>query len=370
MAAASLLICCCAASWQSPTQDDPVDRRWLDRLDRQDRSYLETLIGYAPPAFTADLEWIGGEPTNWQDLRGRVVVIQSWTSKTAAGRQAPRRTERSLQDLDEADIQLISLHIPDGAETAGTFLKRRPMDHPVIIDRSGVFCDELGIYKRPANVVVDRNGTVRYVGLNDRGLKSAVDKLNKEQHDPGAEPVQREPSAAPVEDSVDFPPIEGTVGPAADFRGRQAPTFYVEQWLTPNPLTRDKVVVIDFWATWCGPCVAAIPHMNQLADAYSDHVAFVGLSDEQAPKFQTGLQKRNLNRDSFRYALALDPSGKMKKALQIRGIPHVIVVSSDGVVRWQGHPTRLNAQLLQQVVDANGIASNGNRDGRNRWTGS
>ncbi|MFQ5447893.1 MAG: SdrD B-like domain-containing protein, partial [Saprospiraceae bacterium] len=73
-------------------------------------------------------------------------------------------------------------------------------------------------------------------------------------------------------------------------------TNIVAKTITPNPLTRDKVTVIDFWATWCGPCVAAIPHMNELADAFSDHVAFVGLSDELAPKFQTGLQKRNLDR--------------------------------------------------------------------------
>ena len=53
---------------------------------------------------------------------------------------------------------------------------------------------------------------------------------------------------------------------------------------------RGQVVVLEFWATWCGPCVAEIPHLNQLADAFAGKVQFIAIDDETSAmvrKFMT-----------------------------------------------------------------------------------
>jgi thiol-disulfide isomerase/thioredoxin len=170
------------------------------------------------------------------------------------------------------------------------------------------------------------------------------------------------------------------VSGAADLRGERAPDFFVQKWITDQPDAQDKPVVIDFWATWCPPCIASIPHMNELATKFGERAVFVGISDEKEDKFEEGLKKKKLKVEGFKYSLAIDPTSKMAAAVKIRGIPHVMVVSSDWVVRWQGHPQSLNAMVLERIFKADealrassaGDAgkSKGATVNRNRWTKS
>src|SRR4051812_42115492 len=55
-----------------------------------------------------------------------------------------------------------------------------------------------------------------------------------------------------------------------DFRGLRAPAFTVQKWLTTEPKRKDKVVLIDFWATWCPPCRALIPELNDFQTEFKD----------------------------------------------------------------------------------------------------
>jgi thiol-disulfide isomerase/thioredoxin len=339
---------------------------WQEKLNRQDRAALDAAIGFAPPEFNPSLRWIGSAPLTWPSLRGKVVVIQSWTSGTSAARREPQLLRKALGEVNEADVQLIALHTPDNADKAEVFLERQPAEVPVVIDPTGEFCDALGIFKRPVNVVIDRNGTVRFAGLHPAGVKEAVTMLLGERADPGAKPLQR--TSADAADSSGFPAISGDVRSAADKRGQRAPDFFVEQWINErpdDPRKNGQVLVLDFWATWCGPCVASIPHMNELADRFRGKVVCVGISDEKPDEFEDGILKRKLKLDSFKYHLALDPKATMKSFFGVRGIPNIAVISSDWTVRWQGHPQQLTVATLEQIVKANDalVAGKGDKSG-------
>ena len=348
------------------------EAKWRLRLPAEDRSAVDLNLGHALPRFKDDIVWVGTSPFGAEGTpEDRVVIVQSWTHGNSRGRTIPRKLETALKPIGGSDeLVVVLLHTPEDADEANRFLERNGSRYPVAIDPSGGTCDAMGVYRRPVNLVVDRQGVIRYAGLHDRGLVQAVEKLLAESHDPEVEATPHPADAVPDSTPTgEFPAITGTIGAARDLRGEPAPTFAVEQWLTPEPSAQGKVAVIDFWATWCGPCIRSIPHMNQLADQFRDRVEFVGISNESLTDFNRGLSKRNLTPRSFRYSLALDTQGRMMSAFGVRGIPHVAVISSDWVVRWQGMPSGLTSDVLGRIVDANGGSGVANTGGPPaRWS--
>lgn len=351
-----------------PTADPPaskMDNSWAARLPKDDRQSLDLTLGYEAPEIPEDIEWIGKNPGTLEELRGKVVLLQTFTTRNTLGRNTPKKLFRTLKPLEEnPDFVVVLLHTPEGANKAERYCERVKMPYPVALDTNGQFCDQIGAFKRPVNVLIGRSGEIKYAGLNEKGILAAGNQLLKETYDPTMTPT---PRPEPEIQTEGFPRFTNALASSADLRGKQAPPFYVNTWITQRPDGANKVAVIDFWATWCGPCVKAIPHMNDLQSEFKNDVVCIGISDEQPQAFQTGLQNRSLGPANMHYALALDPSGQMKKSFAIRGIPHVAVISSDWVVRWQGHPSSLSSDVLGSIVKANkGML---NRKGNNAGPG-
>ena len=126
--------------------------------------------------------------------------------------------------------------------------------------------------------------------------------------------------------------------------GQEAPKLVVEKWLTAEPDTKDKFVLIDFWATWCGPCRKAIPELSKFQKQFADKLVVIGISDETEEKV------RGMTSPAMEYASAIDLQGRMKKQLEVKGIPHVIVVDPKGIVRWEGFPLLGGHELTEEVL--------------------
>ncbi|MEM7227496.1 MAG: TlpA disulfide reductase family protein [Planctomycetota bacterium] len=346
---------------------DVDQRRWLQRMDDMDRACLNQAVGFAAPAIhDLDMDRSGpalpDDAESLMDLRGKVIVLQAWTNRTSAGRAAIVKAEKTINAMEREDIVLIGIHTPDGMDKAERFLERRKNKTTQYLDRNGAYSDAMGVYETPGNLIVDRQGNVRFAGIRTASLDDAIQVLLDEPFDPETEPTPRpEPE---VVETVGFPTFENPVRTANDLRGQPSPKFSVQRWITNRPNMSGKVVIIDFWATWCGPCRVAIPHMNELARAFPEDVAIVGLSSESLGDFQNGCQRHNLNENTFAYSIAIDPGRTMAGAVGVRAIPHVMVVSSDGIVRYQGSPSGLNEQILGQIVAAN---KSGGQSPGNRW---
>jgi len=132
---------------------------------------------------------------------------------------------------------------------------------------------------------------------------------------------------------------------AKSFYHQKAPEIVVEKWLSEQPDLKGKFVMIDFWATWCGPCKRAIPEVSRWAKKYSNQMVVIGLSDEPEAKVLA------MKSPVMEYYSAIDTKKRMKSTLQITGIPHVVVIDPQGIVRWQGFPFLGGFELTDAVLE-------------------
>ena len=129
----------------------------------------------------------------------------------------------------------------------------------------------------------------------------------------------------------------------------QAPQNAVASW----DAFKGKVVVVEFWATWCGPCVQQIPHMNELVDKFQGKpVQFLSVTDEDEATVQAFLKKRPM-----KAWIALDTDQSMYDAYQVFSIPYLALVDAKGQVAAILHPAELTAARIENVLAGKPAAS-------------
>jgi peroxiredoxin len=111
---------------------------------------------------------------------------------------------------------------------------------------------------------------------------------------------------------------------------------------------RGKVVVVNFWATWCPPCLKEMPDLEALYKRFENQgLVILAISDEELSKVQPFIAQRNVT-----YPVLLDPGRKVNDEFQIDGIPKTFVYNREGKLVAQSIDMRTQAQFLQMLAQA------------------
>lgn len=150
--------------------------------------------------------------------------------------------------------------------------------------------------------------------------------------------------------------------------GDPAPAFKVDEWVKGekfDSLESGKVHVLEFWATWCGPCITAIPHLTELQKKYPD-VRFVGVASsesgsDEAAKLAKVKEFVDGKGDTMAYRVVyVGDRSKMSRpwmeAAGQSGIPCTFIVDASGRVAWIGHPMSMDKPLEQIVAGKYDVA--------------
>ncbi len=156
--------------------------------------------------------------------------------------------------------------------------------------------------------------------------------------------------------------------------GMDAAPLAVEAWVNGEPLTdadlKGKVVLLDFWAVWCGPCIQTFPHLRSLQEEYGDKgLVIIGLTnyynyawDEESGHASRGDEEVSHEQEQqmldkfaqqhdLHHRIAIQKDSSMSEYYAVSGIPHVVVIDREGKVRlYKIGSGPANAEAIEEMI--------------------
>lgn len=136
-------------------------------------------------------------------------------------------------------------------------------------------------------------------------------------------------------------------------------TIEVSNYLLNEPADKDfgsKFKVLEFWATWCRPCLKAVPHLNKLQNKFRDrNLVFLSVTYEPGKKAAAAFDKVR-----FETIVVTDTTRAIHRKLRIdmngmMPLPRTVLIDNENKIVWYGSPEKLNAKLLERFLKKEAI---------------
>jgi thiol-disulfide isomerase/thioredoxin len=314
------------SKWEFPQE-------WYWHSDDAQRAKHEPLLGKPmPPLQVAD--WKNGE-VKPADLKGKIVVLDFWATWCGPCIAAIPHTNEMAEKYKDKGVVVIGVCTSKrGQEKYEQAVTQHGIKYPSAADPDLKAHDAWKVQWYPTYAVVDRKGNVRAIGLRTNFVEKVVEKLAAEETTAEAASSVLYASAG----GADKP--EWREGEPAQrqrlegMEGKAPPALQVSNWINSKDMTlgdlKGKVVLLDFWATWCGPCINAIPHTNELAEKYKDKgLVIIGVCHPEGVEKMADTAKEK----GIKYPIAADKAGKTIAAYKVNGYPDYYLIDRAGKLR-------------------------------------
>jgi len=260
------------------------------------------------------------------------MVIMFACENERCGEMAAAVEEFVWQELRDQGLLVVGIARDASKREVGQLRADHGLTFPILSDQDRAMAKLISEEGRgiPRTVIFDQNGVVKFVYGGYRQGRELWLKQVAEQVMTGGTPAM--PGAT----------VESIAAAPSELVGKPAPELFVENWVTKDPAGTEegKFVLVEFWATWCGPCVWAMPELQKLSNDYSDQLVIKSISNEAVGTVETFVDARE-----FTYPIGTDTQGRTANAVGVTGIPHGYLINPEGVVVWEGHPVEFKQRI-------------------------
>jgi len=108
---------------------------------------------------------------------------------------------------------------------------------------------------------------------------------------------------------------------------------------------KNKIVILDFWATWCASCIKSLPQLEELQTNFSNDVQIITITDDPEARIKKFLDKREM-----KLPIVIDEKRELAKDFPHRTIPHTVVIDKSGIIKAVTTPSEITEELINKIL--------------------
>jgi len=283
-----------------------------------------------------------------------VVVLHLVNSQSELSAKNLRATQEFIwEPMKKENLVVMAVAVGDSAESAEALAKRAGAAFPIVPDADKAVGRALAETNVPRTLIFDQEGRLAYQHKGFRSGREGEFRLAAMYLLDGEPvPVELKERRYPVCGEGAGGEVPTGVDPqlyAKNIIGEEAPEVPVETWINPMPDAEGKYVLVDFWATWCGPCIYSMKIGEEVIGKFSDKLVTMAVSDEPAEEVEAFVKEAG-----WKQPIGVDTQARAKEALGVMAIPHALLINPEGKVIWQGNPLMLwpnDGAMLRELLE-------------------
>lgn len=334
-------------------------------------------------------DYTNGAALTPESIKGKVLLIATWQAWQPASQTLLSRLQALSAKHGKDGLVVLGVHDARKWDMATTMASEKGAKFLMARDADGSLRKGLMVDADPDLYLVDRAGNLRFADFETDVLERAVElAVGETAESAAAVPKQlADAERAAREAAGRTTAIDGAAGArgkvkpvfappsaeqyelalwpkknedqqisasASDVQGQKWPGDFTKgEWLSDKPDYLGKVVIVDFWATWCAPCMRSKPLLEDMQHKLKDDLVIIGVSgygSDEKNKLQ--VQQFMRHHPDSPLTHIFDTNGEISKAVQVRGLPTCFIISTDGTVRWQGNPLDPSFRKVAEAIIA------------------